>query len=132
MRTVWFDGFQRSKVHLDIEIGLTRKNEKGLCRPKITLKWDRISVENDFKDKGLQDISWRRITGFSFSMNLLTFYYNSIAMQPSKLLKLIFPLLILSFPSTVFPQVDKKPRVVVLTDIEADPDDTQALIRLLL
>jgi len=42
-------------------------------------------------------------------------------------------LIIVSFiPFNAFAQVDKKPRVLVLTDIEADPDDTQSLIRFLL
>ena len=41
-------------------------------------------------------------------------------------------LLMLSIPFTAFSQQEKKPRVLVLTDIEADPDDTQSLIRLLL
>jgi len=53
-------------------------------------------------------------------------------MQKSKIGKLILSLLILWIPLTAFPQPDKKPRVLVLTDIEADPDDTQSLIRLLL
>ena len=39
--------------------------------------------------------------------------------------------LILSFP-TLFGQVNTKNRVIILTDIEADPDDTQSMIRLLL
>ncbi|HET9434716.1 MAG TPA: nucleoside hydrolase-like domain-containing protein, partial [Chitinophagaceae bacterium] len=34
--------------------------------------------------------------------------------------------------SDVFAQADKKHRVLVLTDIEADPDDAQSLIRFLL
>ena len=38
--------------------------------------------------------------------------------------------LLISF--TAFAQVNKKLRVLVLTDIEADPDDTQSLIRFLL
>ena len=41
-------------------------------------------------------------------------------------------LLILWIPMSAFSQSDKKPRVLVLTDIEADPDDTQSLIRFLL
>jgi hypothetical protein len=45
---------------------------------------------------------------------------------------LILALLILCVSSTAFAQDSKKPRVIVLTDIEADPDDTQSLIRLLL
>jgi len=39
--------------------------------------------------------------------------------------------LILSFQS-LYAQVNQKNRVIILTDIEADPDDTQSLIRLLL
>ena len=34
--------------------------------------------------------------------------------------------------SNSFAQTNQKHRVVVLTDIEADPDDTQSLVRLLL
>ncbi|MCK0135959.1 nucleoside hydrolase-like domain-containing protein [Arenibacter sp. S6351L] len=33
---------------------------------------------------------------------------------------------------TTFAQIDQKNRVIILTDIEADPDDTQSLVRLLL
>lgn len=40
-------------------------------------------------------------------------------------------LISLSF-SSLFSQVNKKHRVIILTDIEADPDDTQSLVRLLL
>ncbi|MEP7319667.1 MAG: DUF1593 domain-containing protein, partial [Panacibacter sp.] len=41
-------------------------------------------------------------------------------------------LIFFSFPSATFAQTSKKPRVLVLSDIEADPDDTQSLIRFLL
>jgi hypothetical protein len=45
----------------------------------------------------------------------------------------ILVLTVMSFlPLNVFAQADKRHRVVVLTDIEADPDDTQSLIRFLL
>jgi hypothetical protein len=45
-----------------------------------------------------------------------------------------FAILLLSIATSfpVFAQVERKHRVIVLTDIEADPDDTQSLIRLLL
>ena len=33
---------------------------------------------------------------------------------------------------SLFPQVSQKNRAIILTDIEADPDDTQSLVRLLL
>lgn len=36
------------------------------------------------------------------------------------------------FPKKALAQPDQKSRVIVLTDIEADPDDTQSLVRLLL
>jgi hypothetical protein len=49
-----------------------------------------------------------------------------------KITKLISSLFILAAPLIAFPQTDTKPRVIVLTDIEADPDDTQSLIRFLL
>jgi hypothetical protein len=39
--------------------------------------------------------------------------------------------LLLLLPSRLIAQVKKKPRVVVLTDIEADPDDTESMIRFL-
>ena len=45
---------------------------------------------------------------------------------------LTFLLLTSLIASDVFAQTGKKPRVLVLTDIEADPDDTQSLIRFLL
>ncbi len=38
----------------------------------------------------------------------------------------------LLFPGKAFTQTPPKSRVIVLTDIEADPDDTQSLVRLLL
>lgn len=40
-------------------------------------------------------------------------------------------LILLSLPTFISAQTNKKPRVLVLTDIEADPDDTQSLIRFL-
>lgn len=49
-----------------------------------------------------------------------------------KTLKLILLLFITSIPFGTFAQEDKKQRVIVLTDIEADPDDAQSLIRFLL
>jgi Cellulose-binding Sde182, nucleoside hydrolase-like domain/Cellulose-binding protein Sde0182, C-terminal domain len=42
-----------------------------------------------------------------------------------------FGFLLLLFAHTDFAQSNKKLRVIVLTDIEADPDDTQSLIRFL-
>lgn len=53
-------------------------------------------------------------------------------MQQLKTIVLILLLLTRLISSDVFAQTDKKQRVVVLTDIEADPDDTQSLIRFLL
>ncbi len=44
---------------------------------------------------------------------------------------LIGAFLILYFQS-LYSQIDQKNRVIILTDIEADPDDTQSMIRLLL
>ena len=44
---------------------------------------------------------------------------------------LIILVLILSYQS-LFAQANQKNRVIILTDIEADPDDTQSMIRLLL
>ena len=40
-------------------------------------------------------------------------------------------MLIFCFHS-IYSQIDQKRRVVILTDIEADPDDTQSMVRLLL
>lgn len=53
-------------------------------------------------------------------------------MPQSGMRSLILSLLILVVTSGAFPQAGAKPRVIVLTDIEADPDDTQSLIRFLL
>lgn len=53
-------------------------------------------------------------------------------MKQLKIITLILLLSTLFIPFNVFAQVDKKLRVLVLTDIEADPDDTQSLIRFLL
>src|SRR5688572_13560883 len=38
----------------------------------------------------------------------------------------------LSLPQFILAQMEQKHRVIILTDIEADPDDTQTMIRLLL
>lgn len=40
--------------------------------------------------------------------------------------------LILLFSHSVFAQADQQQRVIILSDIEADPDDTQSFVRLLL
>jgi hypothetical protein len=46
------------------------------------------------------------------------------------ILSIVFPLLLCY--QTLFAQADQQNRVIILTDIEADPDDTQSLVRLLL
>ena len=46
--------------------------------------------------------------------------------------KLILSLFLFMLPLSALTQADTKSRVLVLTDIEADPDDTQSLIRFLL
>lgn len=51
-------------------------------------------------------------------------------MQPIKI-SLTILLLLIWFPAVTFAQASKQ-RVVVLTDIEADPDDAQSLVRFLL
>jgi hypothetical protein len=43
-----------------------------------------------------------------------------------------FVFLFILFAQSLYAQVNQKNRVIILTDIEADPDDTQSLIRLLL
>src|SRR5687767_8499254 len=48
------------------------------------------------------------------------------------MIRLIAVLLIVFFSLNVFAQVNTKPRVLVLSDIEADPDDAQSLVRFLL
>lgn len=48
-----------------------------------------------------------------------------------KIIVLILLSLILSF-QCIFAQVNQKHRAIILTDIEADPDDTQSMVRLLL
>ncbi|NNV54604.1 DUF1593 domain-containing protein [Limnovirga soli] len=53
-------------------------------------------------------------------------------MKKVKFTLVVVGLVLSIFNSTVFAQLGKKPRVLVLTDIEADPDDTQSLIRFLL
>lgn len=50
-------------------------------------------------------------------------------------MKTIFSLILLSFitvSQSLFARTNQKYRVIILTDIEADPDDTQSLVRLLL
>ena len=49
-----------------------------------------------------------------------------------KVKTILFVLVSILFSYSTFAQVNKKPRVLVLSDIEADPDDTQSLIRFLL
>ena len=53
-------------------------------------------------------------------------------MRQLKIITLAVLLLTSFIPLNSFTQVDKKPRVLVLTGIEADPDDTQSLVRFLL
>jgi hypothetical protein len=53
-------------------------------------------------------------------------------MHTPKALKLILLALIAFGAMSSFGQTEKKTRILVLTDIEADPDDTQSLVRLLL
>jgi hypothetical protein len=53
-------------------------------------------------------------------------------MQQSRSINLILCLFLLGVSFAAFSQAGMRPRVVVLTDIEADPDDTQSLIRFLL
>src|ERR1043165_5212322 len=51
-----------------------------------------------------------------------------------KTIKLLLPFaaaLLLIMPSVLSAQISKKLRVVVLTDIEADPDDSQSMVRFL-
>ena len=53
-------------------------------------------------------------------------------MQHTNIYRTIFLLLVCLIPSFSFAQLANKHRVVVLTDIEADPDDAQSLVRFLL
>src|SRR5678809_764814 len=53
------------------------------------------------------------------------------SMRPLKIIALPLILLTSFISITAFAQPEKKLRVLVLTDIEADPDDTQSLIRFL-
>ncbi len=46
--------------------------------------------------------------------------------------KVVITLLLLIFCSCIFAQSNKNHRVIVLSDIEADPDDAQTMVRLLL
>jgi hypothetical protein len=49
-----------------------------------------------------------------------------------KIFYLIASLLFILFTQFLFAQANQQNRVIILTDIEADPDDTQSLVRLLL
>jgi hypothetical protein len=49
-----------------------------------------------------------------------------------KIFYLIASLLFILLTQSLFTQANQKIRVIILTDIEADPDDTQSLVRLLL
>ena len=55
-----------------------------------------------------------------------------ILLNPNPMRKLIFYLLMSLSVANVSGQSVQKDRVIILTDIEADPDDTQSLVRLLL
>lgn len=48
------------------------------------------------------------------------------------MMRIIFISILLALTNNMFGQPNEKNRVIILTDIEADPDDTQSLIRLLL
>lgn len=50
-------------------------------------------------------------------------------MRPNVIVRFCFAILL--FPNIIFSQTTPKLRVMVLTDIEADPDDSQSLIRFL-
>src|SRR5215467_4726441 len=52
-------------------------------------------------------------------------------MKKLKTFALITAVTLISLPSRILAQVTDKLRVIVLTDIEADPDDTQSMIRFL-
>jgi hypothetical protein len=58
-----------------------------------------------------------------------------IAKQPTiSMMKTIFTLILITLilvSQSLFAQPNQKNRVIILTDIEADPDDTQSLVRLL-
>ncbi len=45
--------------------------------------------------------------------------------------RLLSPLLFVLLPVILFAQASPKPRVIVLTDIEADPDDAESMVRFL-
>ena len=49
-----------------------------------------------------------------------------------KILNSLFFLALLLFSQSLCALADQKSRVLILTDIEADPDDTQSMVRLLL
>ena len=53
-------------------------------------------------------------------------------MRQLRTMMLILLQLILFTPLNVFAQANKKHRVLVLTDIEADPDDAQSMVRFLI
>jgi hypothetical protein len=55
-----------------------------------------------------------------------------ITMQLSNISRKILLLVIFFIPALAFAQPANKTRVVVLTDIEADPDDAQSMVRFLL
>ncbi|MFD2936245.1 DUF1593 domain-containing protein [Spirosoma flavum] len=52
-------------------------------------------------------------------------------MKQFALIRFALFLLIFGFPAILIAQTDKKLRVLVLSDIEADPDDSQSLVRFL-
>jgi hypothetical protein len=53
-------------------------------------------------------------------------------MEKANVILSILLMIFISCPSLTFAQTIQKPRVLVLSDIEADPDDTESLIRFLL
>lgn len=57
---------------------------------------------------------------------------NTVNMQTANIAKTVLRLLIFCIPAFTIAQEAGKHRVVVLSDIEADPDDAQSLVRFLL
>jgi hypothetical protein len=62
----------------------------------------------------------------------MIYLYHVILTNKSIMRSLIFLILFLLTFSSLVGQTNQKNRVIILTDIEADPDDTQSLVRLLL
>src|SRR3982751_764470 len=71
------------------------------------------------------------VNSVSINLNIPISQYKIRNMKKINAIFLVLLLILFCMPVITNAQADKKLRVLVLSDIEADPDDTQSLIRFL-